>query len=197
MHFFRPLIASLIMGFAAFGMTVSSAQALPTLLVDGGGQLTGADNVDLGSLGSFDVRFLEGTCAAVFTGCDNAAADFDFQTDTDAAAAAQALMDQVFVGIFDTDPTLTLGCGSLPDCIALVPYGFDSGFIETGQAHNNVIEIVDISFLGLSFQTNDTSRDVKQVFARFTRAATTVPEPGTLALFGLGLLGLGLVQRRR
>jgi len=30
-----------------------------------------------------------------------------------------------------------------------------------------------------------------------TSAGVTAPEPGTLAIFGLGLIGLGMIQRRR
>ena len=33
--------------------------------------------------------------------------------------------------------------------------------------------------------------------AEFAIAASSVPEPGTLALFGLGIAGMGLMRRRR
>ncbi len=39
--------------------------------------------------------------------------------------------------------------------------------------------------------------DIDAVGAISTRAVTQVPEPGTLALFGLGLAGLGFARRRR
>ena len=64
----------------------------------------------------YDVTFLDGTCIALFDGCDEVA-DFDFTNEADALLAAQALLDQVFIdsalGLFDIAPELTFGCGAL------------------------------------------------------------------------------------
>jgi len=54
---------------------------------------------------------------------------------------------------------------------------------------------------GSGIQPDGTGGGDNVVFARFTlsgeRAPTNVPEPGTLALFGIGLVGLGLMRQRR
>ena len=42
----------------------------------------------------------------------------------------------------------------------------------------------------------DDNHDDMIIRAVFT-PATSVPEPGTLALFGLGLLGIGLARRKK
>src|SRR6476646_4971763 len=73
-----------------------------TTQIVSGGKLTGATSVDVnGTL--YDVEFLDGSCITVFGGCDSVS-DLAFNTDGDASAAAQALLDQVFTGIYDTQP---------------------------------------------------------------------------------------------
>jgi hypothetical protein len=58
--------------------------------------LDGATGVELN--GSFyDVEFVDGTCVVLFSGCDSTS-DFGFQSDVDAVAAAQVLINQVLLG---------------------------------------------------------------------------------------------------
>src|SRR6185503_10562256 len=101
------------------------ANADPVLLVNGSGVLTGAQNVRVGGT-LYDVTFVDGTCTNVFVGCDSVS-DFDFATSADADAAANALLGQVFVGIFDTHPELTLGCTDPLLCYAAIPMGITTG----------------------------------------------------------------------
>jgi hypothetical protein len=49
-----------------------------------------------------------------------------------------------------------------------------------------------VSTVGISDIT-----DLEQVRLRTASVANPVPEPGTLAVLGLSLLGLGLVKRRK
>ena len=79
---FRSCLALLLVTFALR----SSADAA-TLLVSGSGILTGATGVNVeGTL--YDVEFVDGTCAALFDGCDSVN-DFTFSTEADALVASQ------------------------------------------------------------------------------------------------------------
>jgi len=56
--------------------------------VNGSGILTGATGVNVGGT-FYNVEFVEGTCAALFDGCDSVN-DFDFTMEADAVAASRA-----------------------------------------------------------------------------------------------------------
>jgi hypothetical protein len=174
-----------------------AAVAAPVLQVSGG-KLLGAEDVDVGGV-LYDVALQDGTCAEIFTGCDEAT-DFVFTTQASAALAAQALLDQVFVdgppgsGIgFDTLPDLTAGCFNSPlNCVAWVPYGAP-GFPVMG-AWNKFGNTQDLVY-GPASLSATTGADI-DVWARFTHAASSaVPEPSAFLLLGCGIAAVILVRR--
>ena len=182
----------------AFTFTSSANGA--TLLVNGSGILTGATGVNVGGT-FYNVEFVEGTCAALFDGCDSVN-DFDFTMEADAVAASQALLDQVILdtaqGPFDSDPTLTFGCinTTFDACAAITLFGFgefapgEPGML-IGAAENSSFSL-DVVFSRTLILATDSSDVEELVFARWTPAAeTAVPEPATVSLFGLGLAGMG------
>jgi hypothetical protein len=170
------------------------ANADPVLLVNASGVLTGAHNVYVGGT-LYDVTFVDGTCTSVFGGCDSLS-DFDFATFADAAAAANALLGQVFVDAlsgehFDTHPELTLGCTDPSLCYAAIPVGTEGGVVFGALAYNSVRSNLLTNF---NFLTDfDTSTDTRAVWAEFT-APAPVPEPASVVLLGSALV---ILMRRR
>ncbi len=188
----------------ALGLTISSARAA-ILTVDGGGQLTGATNVDLGSLGFFNVTFLDGTCIDLFTGCDTVS-DFDFASSADAQTAASALLNQVFIDnhisapalLFDSSPDLTAGCGDIVGCSAIIPFGFDppGSLMLAAFARNFNTEFTDIvGLIGIP-PAMDFALSPTLIYADFTMVAA-VPLPPAALLFVTALVGLAGMARRR
>ncbi len=189
-----------------FLLTGTPAFATPILQIDGSGQLTGATGVDVaGTL--YDVTFVDGTCSALFSGCDDAS-DFTFQTGAAVMAAAAALFDQVLIDtppfLFDTNPALTAGCGSTRGCLTLIPFNIFSPFIvRAGEVVNGRNTSLDFRIRDIG-PGGDTTGSPFFNFAQFTASASVnqapVPEPGTILLLSSGLLGLAgyrWQQRRR
>lgn len=183
----------LAMSIALF-MTASNANAATLNVV--GGQLLGATGVIVDG-NSYDVAFLDGTCIALYSGCD-AVSDFTFQSETEAVLASQALLDQVFLDgaeLFDSDPTLTAGCTSAQRCMSFVPFGLSGALVRVTFALNNAPPFMDSEVI---VATIDPSSDLSET-GNANYAVwhpVPVPEPGTAVLMGLGLLAMSVRSPR-
>ena len=176
-------------------ISLASSSAFAATLNVVGGQLMGASNVLVdGNL--YDVQFLDGTCIDLFNGCDETS-DFTFQSEMKALVASQALLNQVFIdapsGAFDTDPTLTAGCSVGTQCGAFTVFGteplYPSGPRHSAKRAYNFIDPPSDFVSGIIGQYLN-SYDTTPEFAATYAVWSSVPEPSTALLLGIGLASL-------
>ena len=183
-----------------------AAHSIPTLQVNGDGQLLGATGVDVGGT-LWDVVFSDG--------------EWDYSSGTGLPAStkeeadlfSQALLGQVLLdsslGQFDSDPETANGCFNLNVCIFYTPYfvdGVNTYFsLAFNQSPSTTLEdfVRDVpGILGLTGDFGDATNWTLGVWTLSSsepppEPPTSVPEPGTLALLGIGLFSMSLIRRRR
>ena len=173
---------------------VTSVFALSTnsaTLVTNGGQLLGAADVDVGGT-LYDVSFLDGSCDSLYGGCSS----FTFNTQADAALASQALLDQVFIGAFDSNPSLTNGINSPLEGEVRTPWVTNLGVVTLMLARNgDDSDFLDFVFDDAVAVSEDTGNSAIAVYAVW--APSPVPLPAAAWLFGSALLGLAAVKRKK
>lgn len=188
-----PLFRSLVSGMLFLLICVAPTYATPVLIVESG-QLMGANNIEVnGNL--YDVEFVNGSCQALYNGCDDNS-DFLFTNGLDYWSAMTALNETVLINDFDTNPNLTNGIDLFGRTGYIVlPYSVSFGFIEVIKLGNGIQEYDDIVHFDTWTPDLDTNQYGHHVYAVFS--AASVPTPATLTLVGLGLAGLGFIRRRK
>jgi hypothetical protein len=180
--------------FCSFIFTSPSQAAL--LQIDSNGILTGATGV-LVEGAYYDVTFVDGSCINLFSGC-NESSDFNFTTQNSAVAAAQAILDQVFIGMYDENPYITFGCRiNTGACGVTIPYLIGSSSVTASTAWNYIQEEDDRIQRGRLLTPSDDFTRLNWNYAIFSPSVPTeVPESSHMILLSIGLIAL-LLNRKR
>lgn len=189
---FKSSVAQILCIIALFPALLVSQASAVVLQVNPQGVLTGANQVNVAGE-FFDVRFVDGTCQSVFSGC-NEDSDFDETSSSRLLTIVQSIQQQVFfdssAGAFDSDPTKTLGCedGTLGICVIRFPHQVQSGanrravYIQVNSGPNN--DIVSGGVFGATY-TSDFS-----TFARINPSTVPVPAGVFTLVSCFGIFGV-------
>ncbi|PPD28322.1 MAG: hypothetical protein CTY19_18670 [Methylomonas sp.] len=161
-----------------------------SLVTDSNGILTGARDILVG-VNKYDVFIGDGTCVGLFSGCDEQS-DFPFQSADSARAASQILYSLIIAdGRFKYAQNIS-GCSGDLVCTLLLPFRLSDPF--TAVFHSLPID-ADIIPAGIPSYEEEIATDVDTGISEFytytvwtQQPTTTVPEPSTLMLLGIGWL---------
>ena len=166
----------------------------------------------------YDVAFIDGTLADLYNGADEIT-DFTLYYSNNAtdkaylaSLAAEALLEQVFVDLYDAQPTLingvyTYDAGTTAAVRVIVPYScYSNGSVDVAtvwkwSSEYNGNESIAYGALSSTWDSSPTEGSEKYdttVISVWNLAKTSsVPTPATILLLGSGLLSLAGLRRRR
>ncbi|WP_445370146.1 PEP-CTERM sorting domain-containing protein [Methylomonas sp. HW2-6] len=170
-----------------------------SLVTDANGILTGARDILVG-VNKYDVVIGNGTCAGLFSGCDEQS-DFPFIA-ADVYGASDALLALLqYDTRFVQAPTRISGCeaSGFGNCILLTPYRLSTTYPD----YVDIIgSLLPTSGQPYSVETMSTINHYNagssgRTYAVWTKSQpATVPEPSTLMLLGIGLLSQRWLRTR-
>nr|MBL8412069.1 VPLPA-CTERM sorting domain-containing protein [Dechloromonas sp.] len=197
----KKLLRLLVAMWLGIALEVVAGVYPVEFLLDGSGKLAGARN-SLVEGNFYDVSFVDGTCASVFSGCDSPS-DFQFQDSFYASAATQALFNHVLTGIYDSDPPRTVGCSFGLACLVTTPFSVSpnsDSLLWVIAMNGEDIRVADsIESSGNARRSLlDFTNEIAYVWAVWSPAdRATVPEPASLGLVLGALAVLGAHARRQ
>jgi hypothetical protein len=181
------------------GVQVNAA-ASPSLITDTSGNILGVtdlpvwNNTNTHFYGYFNVSFEDGSCAALFSGCDDKYTDFALPLSSNLHGMT-ALVD--FLGEMD-NPEQINGCESLSECRITAPHNPNLS-AQTFGAHTKIIMAGSSDFYVTESNAGGILEDFflnpSRTFAVFTPAAA-VPLPAAAWLFSSALLGFTSLRRK-
>lgn len=170
-----------------FLLGATKALAVP-ILVTSGGDTIGINSLDVNGV-LYNVSWQEGSYNAVF-GSDTPTFLGDSTGAQDAANAIISFFNGQSVEPIDLGGGLACSSNSF-DCDLVVPWAaqtttFDAFNVDWAQSSGPWV-----------LQSQTWSRNFDNDLVAMALFDITVPLPTTLALFGLGLVGLGLAKRKK
>lgn len=186
-----------VIGVICATVLSSTAASGARLVHDSQGKIVGVQGIKIDK--EYNVRFVEGTCAALFSGCDEMT---DFPVDVGGSVGRASVLKNTlyFLGGV-SNPSQFLGCESSITCSIYLPgaYGGNPNYFFGG-----VLTMVGNplpGFTGWSFGVGRFDKDIdtgtvaEATFAIFTEV-TAVPEPATWVTMIAGFALVGSTVRR-